>query len=158
MFFSCLLRIVDSFGTEPAYNLRAYAKSHKILTSWGGQDLLPQQFFTMFRKKKILYKNTHLISVIFQSNDWIRWVIFLCLNPHYFVCLSFDCLLLITQKYLVDHWLWIKEKPRFINFKLFWISFQVIKKSYLIQFHVFSITWLDLFLKETVGINWFFNI
>ena len=72
MFFSCLLRIVDSFGTEPAYNLRAYAKSHKILTSWGGQDLLPQQFFTMFRKKKILYKNTHLISVIFQSNDWIR--------------------------------------------------------------------------------------
>ncbi|XP_078323350.1 alpha-1,6-mannosylglycoprotein 6-beta-N-acetylglucosaminyltransferase A-like isoform X3 [Crassostrea virginica] len=46
--FSCLLRIVDSFGTEPAYNLRAYAKSHKILTSWGGQDLLPQQFFTMF--------------------------------------------------------------------------------------------------------------
>lgn len=48
--FSCLLRIVDSFGTEPAYNLRMYAKAHKILTSWGGQDLLPQQFFTMFRK------------------------------------------------------------------------------------------------------------
>ncbi|XP_062614039.1 alpha-1,6-mannosylglycoprotein 6-beta-N-acetylglucosaminyltransferase A-like isoform X1 [Saccostrea cucullata] len=46
--FSCLLRIVDSFGTEPAYNLRAYAKAHKMLTSWGGQDLLPQQFFTMF--------------------------------------------------------------------------------------------------------------
>lgn len=46
--FSCLLRIVDSFGTEPAYNLRMYAKAHKILTSWGGQDLLPQQFFTMF--------------------------------------------------------------------------------------------------------------
>ncbi|XP_048773729.2 alpha-1,6-mannosylglycoprotein 6-beta-N-acetylglucosaminyltransferase A-like isoform X2 [Ostrea edulis] len=46
--FSCLLRIVDSFGTEPAYNLRSYAKAHKILTSWGGQDLLPQQLFTMF--------------------------------------------------------------------------------------------------------------
>ncbi|KAJ8320432.1 hypothetical protein KUTeg_002019 [Tegillarca granosa] len=45
---SCLLRIVDSFGTEPAYNNRVYAKSHKILTSWGGQDLQPQQFFTMF--------------------------------------------------------------------------------------------------------------
>lgn len=108
-----------------------------------------------FVRKKYLTKI--LMSVNFQSNDWIG-VIFLCLNPHYFVCLSFDCLLLITQKYLVDHWLWIKEKPRFINFKLFWISFQVIKKSYLKQFHVFSITWLDLFLKETVGINWFFNI
>ena len=46
--FSCLLRIVDSFGTEPAYNLRSWAKSHKILTTWGGQDLQPQQFFTMF--------------------------------------------------------------------------------------------------------------
>ncbi|VDI52327.1 alpha-1,3(6)-mannosylglycoprotein beta-1,6-N-acetyl-glucosaminyltransferase, partial [Mytilus galloprovincialis] len=46
--FSCLLRIVDSFGTEPAYNLRSWAKAHKILTTWGGQDLQPQQFFTMF--------------------------------------------------------------------------------------------------------------
>ena len=48
--YSCLLRIVDSFGTVPAYNLRSWAKSHKILTTWGGQDLQPQQFFTMFRK------------------------------------------------------------------------------------------------------------
>ncbi|KAK3083190.1 hypothetical protein FSP39_016376 [Pinctada imbricata] len=46
--FSCLLRIVDSFGTEPAYNHRPYARAHKILTSWGGNDLLPQQFYTMF--------------------------------------------------------------------------------------------------------------
>lgn len=46
--FSCLLRIVDSFGTEPAYNHRTWAKTHKILTTWGGQDLQPQQFFTMF--------------------------------------------------------------------------------------------------------------
>jgi len=47
---SCLLRIVDSFGTEPAFNLRTFAKQRKKLTSWGGQDLNPQQFFTMFRK------------------------------------------------------------------------------------------------------------
>ncbi|GFO13088.1 alpha-1,6-mannosylglycoprotein 6-beta-n-acetylglucosaminyltransferase a [Plakobranchus ocellatus] len=46
--FSCLFRVVDSFGTEPAYNHRAFAKQNKILTSWGGQDLNPQQFFTMF--------------------------------------------------------------------------------------------------------------
>ncbi|XP_046542925.1 alpha-1,6-mannosylglycoprotein 6-beta-N-acetylglucosaminyltransferase A-like isoform X1 [Haliotis rubra] len=46
--FSCLFRIVDSFGTEPAYNHRSFAKQNKILTSWGGQDLQPRQFFTMF--------------------------------------------------------------------------------------------------------------
>ncbi|XP_021366122.1 alpha-1,6-mannosylglycoprotein 6-beta-N-acetylglucosaminyltransferase A-like isoform X1 [Mizuhopecten yessoensis] len=44
----CLLRIVDSFGTEPAYNHRVYAKAHKLVTFWGGQNLQPQQFFTMF--------------------------------------------------------------------------------------------------------------
>ena len=47
---SCLLRIVDSFGTEPAFNLRSFAKQRKKLTSWGGQDLQLQQFYTMFRK------------------------------------------------------------------------------------------------------------
>ncbi|XP_064598112.1 alpha-1,6-mannosylglycoprotein 6-beta-N-acetylglucosaminyltransferase A-like [Liolophura sinensis] len=46
--FSCLLRVVDSFGTEPAFNHKNYAKTHKILSVWGGQDLKPQQFFTMF--------------------------------------------------------------------------------------------------------------
>ncbi|KAK6165886.1 hypothetical protein SNE40_022707 [Patella caerulea] len=46
--FSCLFRILDSFGTEPAFNHRNFAKQNKILTSWGGQDLLPRQFFTMF--------------------------------------------------------------------------------------------------------------
>ncbi|XP_060599364.1 alpha-1,6-mannosylglycoprotein 6-beta-N-acetylglucosaminyltransferase A-like [Ruditapes philippinarum] len=46
--FSCLLRILDSFGTEPAFNLRSFAKQRKKLTSWGGQDLMPQQFFNMF--------------------------------------------------------------------------------------------------------------
>ena len=47
---SCLFRIVDSFGTEPAFNHRVFAKQNKILTSWGGQDLNPRQFFTMFRE------------------------------------------------------------------------------------------------------------
>ena len=54
---SCLFRIVDSFGTEPAFNHRVFAKQNKILTSWGGQDLNPRQFFTMFREytdRKIL--------------------------------------------------------------------------------------------------------
>ncbi|WAR09940.1 MGT5A-like protein [Mya arenaria] len=42
------LRVVDSFGTEPGFNLRTFAKQRKKLSSWGGQDLNPQQFFTMF--------------------------------------------------------------------------------------------------------------
>ncbi|KAL8623882.1 hypothetical protein ACOMHN_050597 [Nucella lapillus] len=46
--FGCMFRIVDSFGTEPAFNHRAFAKQNKILTAWGGQDLNPRQFFTMF--------------------------------------------------------------------------------------------------------------
>ncbi|XP_059172981.1 alpha-1,6-mannosylglycoprotein 6-beta-N-acetylglucosaminyltransferase A-like [Physella acuta] len=46
--FSCLFRVVDSFGTEPAFNHLTFAKQNKILSSWGGQDLIPQQFFTMF--------------------------------------------------------------------------------------------------------------
>uniref|UniRef100_A0A2C9K266 alpha-1,6-mannosyl-glycoprotein 6-beta-N-acetylglucosaminyltransferase n=2 Tax=Biomphalaria glabrata TaxID=6526 RepID=A0A2C9K266_BIOGL len=46
--FSCLFRVVDSFGTEPAFNHHAFAKQNKILSSWGGQDLNPQQFYTMF--------------------------------------------------------------------------------------------------------------
>ncbi|XP_052815041.1 alpha-1,6-mannosylglycoprotein 6-beta-N-acetylglucosaminyltransferase A-like [Mya arenaria] len=46
--FSCLVRVVDSFGTEPGFNLRTFAKQRKKLSSWGGQDLNPQQFFTMF--------------------------------------------------------------------------------------------------------------
>ncbi|KAK3760854.1 hypothetical protein RRG08_034695 [Elysia crispata] len=46
--FSCLFRVLDSFGTEPAFNHRVFAKQNKILTSWGGQDLNLQQFYTMF--------------------------------------------------------------------------------------------------------------
>ncbi|XP_012941114.1 alpha-1,6-mannosylglycoprotein 6-beta-N-acetylglucosaminyltransferase A [Aplysia californica] len=46
--FSCLFRVLDSFGTEPAFNHRAFAKQNKILSSWGGQDLSPRQFYTMF--------------------------------------------------------------------------------------------------------------
>jgi alpha-1,3(6)-mannosylglycoprotein beta-1,6-N-acetyl-glucosaminyltransferase len=46
--FSCLLRIIDSFGTEPAFNYEPYAKSHRLKTQWGMQNLNPQQMFTMF--------------------------------------------------------------------------------------------------------------
>ncbi|KAK3590672.1 hypothetical protein CHS0354_026201, partial [Potamilus streckersoni] len=45
---SCLLRIVDTFGTEPAFNHQQFAKKRKKSSSWGGQNLQPQQFFNMF--------------------------------------------------------------------------------------------------------------
>ena len=50
VFVSCLLRIIDSFGTEPAFNYDTFAKSHHLKTQWGMQNLNPQQFFTMFRQ------------------------------------------------------------------------------------------------------------
>ncbi|XP_013421289.1 alpha-1,6-mannosylglycoprotein 6-beta-N-acetylglucosaminyltransferase A isoform X1 [Lingula anatina] len=46
--FSCLLRVIDSFGTEPSFNHDQYAKAHKMMTTWGRQNLIPQQFFNMF--------------------------------------------------------------------------------------------------------------
>lgn len=46
--FSCLLRIIDSFGTEASFNNEEYAKSHQMKTQWGMQNLNLQQFYTMF--------------------------------------------------------------------------------------------------------------
>jgi len=51
---SCLLRIIDSFGTEPAFNYDVFAKAHHLKTQWGMQNLNPQQFFTMFRLYRIM--------------------------------------------------------------------------------------------------------
>ncbi|XP_022109517.1 alpha-1,6-mannosylglycoprotein 6-beta-N-acetylglucosaminyltransferase A-like isoform X2 [Acanthaster planci] len=45
---NCMLRVIDSFGTEPAYNIRSYSKRTGRKTDWGGWELLPKQFFTMF--------------------------------------------------------------------------------------------------------------
>ncbi|XP_033629093.1 alpha-1,6-mannosylglycoprotein 6-beta-N-acetylglucosaminyltransferase A-like isoform X1 [Asterias rubens] len=45
---NCMLRVIDSFGTEPAYNIRKYMKRTGRKTDWGGWELLPTQFFTMF--------------------------------------------------------------------------------------------------------------
>ncbi|XP_066879216.1 alpha-1,6-mannosylglycoprotein 6-beta-N-acetylglucosaminyltransferase A-like [Kogia breviceps] len=43
-----MLRVLDSFGTEPEFNHANYAqlKGHK--TPWGKWNLNPQQFYTMF--------------------------------------------------------------------------------------------------------------
>lgn len=46
--YSCHVRVLDSFGTEPAFNYKPYTTSHHLKTQWGKQNLVPQQFFTMF--------------------------------------------------------------------------------------------------------------
>ena len=46
--FSCMLRIIDSFGTEPAFNRIKYAQEHQHVSEWGMHELNTQQFFTMF--------------------------------------------------------------------------------------------------------------
>ncbi|XP_068610972.1 alpha-1,6-mannosylglycoprotein 6-beta-N-acetylglucosaminyltransferase B-like [Brachionichthys hirsutus] len=46
--YRCRFRILDSFGTEPAFNLRSYARSHGYKTVWGSWGLQPLQYMTMF--------------------------------------------------------------------------------------------------------------
>ncbi|XP_026034518.1 alpha-1,6-mannosylglycoprotein 6-beta-N-acetylglucosaminyltransferase B-like isoform X3 [Astatotilapia calliptera] len=46
--YQCRFRILDSFGTEPAFNFASYARSHGYKTLWGSWDLQPLQYMTMF--------------------------------------------------------------------------------------------------------------
>ncbi|KAM9425869.1 alpha-1,6-mannosylglycoprotein 6-beta-N-acetylglucosaminyltransferase B-like [Pholidichthys leucotaenia] len=46
--YKCRFRILDSFGTEPAFNLESYAHNHGYITLWGSWGLQPLQYMTMF--------------------------------------------------------------------------------------------------------------
>lgn len=46
----CHIRVIDTFGTEPAYNHEEYATLHGFRTNWGYWNLHGQQYMTMFRK------------------------------------------------------------------------------------------------------------
>ncbi|XP_054913687.1 alpha-1,6-mannosylglycoprotein 6-beta-N-acetylglucosaminyltransferase B-like [Poeciliopsis prolifica] len=46
--YQCRFRILDSFGTEPAFNLASYAHLHGFKTQWGSWGLQPLQYMTMF--------------------------------------------------------------------------------------------------------------
>ncbi|XP_018600038.1 alpha-1,6-mannosylglycoprotein 6-beta-N-acetylglucosaminyltransferase A-like isoform X2 [Scleropages formosus] len=46
--YQCMLRVLDSFGTEPEFNHAQYAQSKGHKTPWGKWNLNPQQFNTMF--------------------------------------------------------------------------------------------------------------
>uniref|UniRef100_A0A673D0S9 alpha-1,6-mannosyl-glycoprotein 6-beta-N-acetylglucosaminyltransferase n=1 Tax=Sphaeramia orbicularis TaxID=375764 RepID=A0A673D0S9_9TELE len=50
----CHIRVIDTFGTEPAYNHEEYATLHGYRTNWGYWNLNARQYMTMFRKDKII--------------------------------------------------------------------------------------------------------
>lgn len=62
--YRCHIRVIDTFGTEPAYNHEEYATLHGYRTNWGYWNLNARQYMTMFRKNKttsLIFKNLHLI-------------------------------------------------------------------------------------------------
>ncbi|XP_060774627.1 alpha-1,6-mannosylglycoprotein 6-beta-N-acetylglucosaminyltransferase B-like [Neoarius graeffei] len=44
----CHIRVIDTFGTEPAYNHEEYATLHGYRTNWGYWNLNTRQYMTMF--------------------------------------------------------------------------------------------------------------
>ncbi|GCB71491.1 hypothetical protein scyTo_0008851 [Scyliorhinus torazame] len=46
--YRCLLRVLDSFGTEPEFNHAEYAKKKNHGSPWGKLNLIPKQFYNMF--------------------------------------------------------------------------------------------------------------
>ncbi|XP_069769993.1 alpha-1,6-mannosylglycoprotein 6-beta-N-acetylglucosaminyltransferase A-like [Narcine bancroftii] len=46
--YRCLLRVLDSFGTEPEFNHAEYAKIKNHESPWGKLNLFPKQFYNMF--------------------------------------------------------------------------------------------------------------
>ncbi|KAI2585280.1 alpha-1,6-mannosylglycoprotein 6-beta-N-acetylglucosaminyltransferase B [Homo sapiens] len=51
--YRCRIRVIDTFGTEPAYNHEEYATLHGYRTNWGYWNLNPKQFMTMFREGEV---------------------------------------------------------------------------------------------------------
>lgn len=52
----CRVRVIDTFGTEPAYNHEEYATLRGYRTNWGYWNLQPAQFMTMFREWGCLHR------------------------------------------------------------------------------------------------------
>ena len=56
LLYRCLLRILDTFGTEPVFNYKKWKperddKGHDYGHTWGNWGLNPRQFMTMYRKR-----------------------------------------------------------------------------------------------------------
>lgn len=46
----CLMRVLDTFGTQPKFNIAPYARKHRSRSPWGGWALQPAQFFNLYRE------------------------------------------------------------------------------------------------------------
>ncbi|XP_028249403.1 alpha-1,6-mannosylglycoprotein 6-beta-N-acetylglucosaminyltransferase A-like [Parambassis ranga] len=46
--YKCLIRVLDSFGTEPDFNHEEWSRNHNLMGPFGGLHLIPMQFYTMF--------------------------------------------------------------------------------------------------------------
>ncbi|XP_070770375.1 alpha-1,6-mannosylglycoprotein 6-beta-N-acetylglucosaminyltransferase A-like isoform X2 [Enoplosus armatus] len=46
--YKCMIRVLDSFGTEPDFNHAAWAQIHNLTGPFGRLNLIPMQFYTMF--------------------------------------------------------------------------------------------------------------
>ncbi|XP_034430201.1 alpha-1,6-mannosylglycoprotein 6-beta-N-acetylglucosaminyltransferase A-like [Hippoglossus hippoglossus] len=46
--YKCMMRLLDSFGTEPDFNHAVWAQKQKLKNPYGGFSLTPAQFYTLF--------------------------------------------------------------------------------------------------------------
>ncbi|XP_029385713.1 alpha-1,6-mannosylglycoprotein 6-beta-N-acetylglucosaminyltransferase A-like isoform X2 [Echeneis naucrates] len=46
--YRCIFRVLDSFGTEPDFNHAVWVQKHNLQGPFGGLNLIPAQFYTMF--------------------------------------------------------------------------------------------------------------
>nr|XP_046260078.1 alpha-1,6-mannosylglycoprotein 6-beta-N-acetylglucosaminyltransferase A-like isoform X2 [Scatophagus argus] len=72
--YKCMIRVLDSFGTEPDFNHAAWAQKHNLKRPFGGLNLIPLQFYTMFPHTP---DNTFLGFVVQHPNgseesEWLK--------------------------------------------------------------------------------------
>ena len=64
------MRIVDSFGTEAAFNYRKFSeKDSKYHSAWGNLELNLRQFMTMFRTFNLLIMAAMPVVTIVMIGD-----------------------------------------------------------------------------------------
>ena len=60
----CMIRVLDSFGTEPDFNHPAWAQQHNLTSYFGGLNLTPMQFNTMFRMFSVPCSAPHFQHIV----------------------------------------------------------------------------------------------
>ncbi|KAM6972584.1 alpha-1,6-mannosylglycoprotein 6-beta-N-acetylglucosaminyltransferase B-like [Aplochiton taeniatus] len=68
----CHIRVIDTFGTEPAYNHEEYATLHGYRTNWGYWNLDCRQYMTMFPHTP---DNSFMGFVSEELNETEKWSI-----------------------------------------------------------------------------------